>query len=247
MASHLPDPTPTPAPLSPYLQAVAPANAIQPPAGYRWYVGLDLAPNERLETGVAVLDNNRRLFQADKIISDSQIISFIRGLGPQHRSDAPFGSDILVAIDAPKSLSLETKWQQERIRLHAHQLEQPVIHGETRQPAIVMDRFSERIWFLADELAELGCTVVVTIDAIAKQRYGLNVPFRSRSPQGCRALQSAIKTRLGLKNLPTNIVPSSVLDAIITSFTAWHCAHGTRGETIELYTDNAQRLFAEPL
>ena len=227
--------------LSPYLQQLAPPDAVADAAAYQWFLGLDLAPNERLETGLALLDKDRRLFQADKIISDSQIVSFVRGLGPSN------GTRVLVAIDAPKSLSLETKWQQERVRLHANQLEQHVIHSETEQPDIVMDRFSERTWFLADELTELGCTVVVTVDAISKLRYGLSIPFRSRSPQGCRALQSAIRQHLQLRDMPKNIVPSSVLDAMITAFTGWLCAHGNRGEHIELYTDDAQRLFAEPL
>ncbi len=236
-----PSPPAANSPLSPYLQQVAPADAISEKSEYHWFVGLDLAPNERLETGLALLDKDRTLFQADKIISDSQIISFIRGLAPKPNQQ------VLVAIDAPKSLSLETKWQQERVRLHAHQLKQPVIHSESEQPDVVMDRFSERMWFLADELTELGATVVITVDAIAKERYGLAIPFRGRSPQGCRALQHAIKKHLCLGKVPKNIVPSSVLDAMITAFTAWLCAHGNRGEHIEIYTDSAQRLFAEPL
>jgi predicted nuclease with RNAse H fold len=228
-------------PLSSYLLGVASEGALSKVISPLWFVGLDLAPNEKLETGLVILDGERCIHQADKIITDAQIVTAITQLA------AP--GQVVIAIDAPKSLSLETKWQQERVRMHPLQLKEHSNDGAALigQPALQLDRFSERLWFVADELIQRGYTVVVTVDAIARQRYGLNIPFRARTPQGCRAMQAAIKKELRLQGVPSQMVPTSVLDAMITAFTAWLVANGKRGEQFELYADTAQRLFAEPL
>lgn len=226
-------------PLSAYLTGQADDAILTEKGPFLWCVGLDLAPNEKLETGFVVLDGQRQLHQADKIITDGQIVTAISQLGDS--------SQTIVAIDAPKSLSLESKWQQERVRMHPLQLHQPVLGGDITQPHLRLDRFSERTWFLADELIQRGFTVVVTVDALARQRYGLTHPFRARSPQGCKALQAAIQRDLKLQGLPKHMLPVSVLDGMITAFTAWLVAYGHRGQQFELYTDAAQRLFAEPL
>jgi hypothetical protein len=89
-------------------------------------------------------------------------------------------------------------------------------------------------------------------------RYDMNIPYRSRSPQGCRALQALIKLRLGIPNVPSNLAPSSVLDAMIAAYTAWSVYKGTSGVHYQLYQEHlatgsntpdptSHRIYLDPL
>jgi len=233
------DPLAAPAfqkPLSPYLSAPVPLAQWPDTHQAGWFVGLDLAPNEGLETGWVVMDRQRRILQADKAITDAQILNQLASLGPPEQT--------VIAIDAPKSLSLETRWQQERIRLYPFQVESAQSNGESDSSKMV-DRCAERVWWLTDTLADRGYTVIVYLNAVAKFRLDLRTPYRTRTPQGCRALQATLKEKLGLHNMPTTMVASAVLDGMVAAYMAWMV--GTRHtDTVALYWDEAGRYIAEP-
>ena len=44
--------------------------------------------------------------------------------------------------------------------------------------------------------------------------------MKERTPAGCKFLQAMIKDKLGIKNFPPNMVPVSVLDAILGAYIA---------------------------
>ena len=51
-----------------------------------------------------------------------------------------------------------------------------------------------------------------------KYSLGLSGIYKDRSPVDCKALQSALKFRFGFKELPSNMLPVSQLEAILGAY-----------------------------
>jgi hypothetical protein len=115
------------------------------------------------------------------------------------------------------------------------------------QEVVPTDRFAQRAKDFYEAMNARGILAVNFFAPHAKLRYGLDIPFRHRSPMGCRALQAALKQKLGIKDIPTNLMPSSVLDAMIGAYTAWILSKGKDTEHFKLYQDDEQRLYIDPL
>jgi hypothetical protein len=196
------------------------------------FVGIDLAPSESLETGIAILDTERNLLRMDKLGVDDDIVQYIQNLQPY--------TGTLIMIDQPKNLSVENRWRQEQIRMHPLQ-----IYRDGGSPE---DRFSERAMTLYDAIRDNENRLVfLHYNHLAKMRYNLQIPFRTRTPHGCRALQATIKTVLEIPNMPTNLAPISVLDAMIGAYSAWLMRYGSDETHFQLYKDEDKRLHYEPL
>jgi hypothetical protein len=204
-----------------------------PNLGDKWhFVGIDLAPQETLETGVAVIDRNRQLVRMDKLYTDENILLFLDNLGPRQ--------NVIIALDVPKNLNIPSKWRQEQIKMHP-------VRMIRRSEEDRIGRCAQRVYDLYDQLRERGFLTVMYFNNLARLRYGLYVPFRVRTPQGCRALQAAVKTQLRVNNLPNNLAPSSVLDAMIGAYAAWSLYRGKEGRHYQLFACPDDRLELEPL
>lgn len=206
--------------------------------GNKWmFVGIDMAPIDSLETGIAVLDRNRHILRMDKMSENEDLLLFLDNLAPPE--------NLIVALDIPKSLSIPSKWRQQQIKMHPLRLRDGIPNA-TRE-VVPTDRFAQRAKAFYEAVDERGILMVNFFTAHAKLRYDLNIPFRHRSPQGCRAMQAAMKQKLGIRDVPTNLMPSSVLDAMIGAYTAWMLYRGREGEQFKLYHDDERRLYMDPL
>lgn len=194
------------------------------------FAAVDLAPNDQLETGISALDRKRNLLRMDKRYSDSEIISSIESLGP------PSGT--LVIIDMPKSLSVPGRWRQEEIKMHPLRLKSS--DGSN------LNRFDQRGLHLYDVFLSKGMTPLLYFNYWARLNYDLLVPYRSRSPEGCRALQSGIENQLDLKNMPTQLAPSSVLESMVGAYVGWAAWKGEAGKDFELKEDTEGRRYIIP-
>lgn len=194
------------------------------------FAAVDLAPNEQLETGFSVLDRERHIMRMDKLYQDKEILTAIQNLGP------PSGT--VVVIDMPKNLSIQGRWLQEEIKMHA--LRTRRAGGEE------VRRFEERGFKLYEALEKMGVLVLMYFNYWARVNYDMLIPFRSRSPQGCRALQLAIEHCLGIKNLPSNLAPSSVLDSLVGAYSSWSLYTGEPGQDYEVYLDEARHRILIP-
>ncbi|MGE0199981.1 MAG: hypothetical protein AB7P76_03305 [Candidatus Melainabacteria bacterium] len=215
-----------------YLQHRIPVEAL-PNLGDKWlFVGIDLAPIDSLETGIAVIDRNRRLMRMDKLSTDADVLRMLESLGPR--------SGLIICLDLPKSLSLESKWRQQEIKMHPLRLN--TVHREE-----TVDRIAPRAWALYAEMVRRGYLVLNYFTPHAKLRYHMLVPYKSRTPQGCKALQAAIRQQMSIQDLPVNLAPSSVLDAMIGAYLAWSLFKGKDGEHFELYRNDQDQRFVDPL
>jgi len=201
--------------------------------GDKWlFVGIDLAPIDSLETGIAVIDRNRKLLRMEKLSTDADVLRMLESLGPR--------SGLIICLDLPKSLSLESKWRQQEIKMHPLRLN--TVHREE-----TVDRIAPRAWELYAEMVRRGYLVLNYFTPHAKLRYQISVPFKSRTPQGCKALQGAIKHQLGIQDLPVNLAPSSVLDAMIGAYLGWTVFKGKDGQQYELYRNEVGQRFVDPM
>lgn len=198
----------------------------------KWiFVGVDMAPNETLESGLVALDRHRRMTRIDKLYSDSNIIQAISSLGP--------AENILVCLDMPKNLEVPGKFRHEEIKWNAFRLNRQHLN-----PAVT-DRFSNRARKLADALQEQGLGAMLLFSYNAKMAFNLTIPFKSRSPQGCRAMQNLIQEVLELRDMPSNLAPSSVLDAMVCAYCGWLTFSGQEGKHYQLFTDDENRVLIE--
>lgn len=186
------------------------------------FASVDLAPNDQLETGFSVLDRDRNLVRMEKIYTNQEIVRCISQMGPP--------SETVVLVDMPKNLSLPNRWVQEEVKMHAHRLE--------RETGDVASRFEERGRRLYNDLDELGALSFLYFNYWTRLNYSLLIPYRSRSPQGCRALQTGLFEELGIKNLPNNLAPSSVLESMVGAYAAWSLWAGEPTEDYQLYLDD---------
>lgn len=203
----------------------------------KWYfVGVDIAPIDNLETGVAVLDRNRRIVRMDKFDDDKSILRFLDNLA------AP--GQLAVALDIPKSLSIPSKWRQQQVKMHPLSLREPLVSEVETVPTA---RFAQRAKDFYEAVQSRDILIFGFFTAHARLRYDLTTPFRHRSPAGCRALQAMMRQRLGIRDVPSNLAPSSVLDAMIGAYSAWLLRNGVENEHFKLYEDDERRLYFDPL
>lgn len=192
------------------------------------FAAVDLAPNEQLETGFSVLDRDRNLIRIDKFYKDDEVLSAIESLGPANGT--------IVVIDVPKSLSIPGRWRQEQVKMHAQRLV-----GVNGKP---ISRFDKRGIRLYEALEARGVLAFLYFNYWTRLNYGIQVPFRSRSPQGCRALQMAIEHQLDVKNLPTNLAASSVLESMVGAYAGWAVWMGQPETDYEIFrAETGQRVL----
>lgn len=203
----------------------------------KWnFVGIDMAPIDTLETGIAVLDRERNILRMEKLNDDEALLLFLDNLGPK--------DNLVVALDIPKSLSIPSKWRQQQIKMHPLRLQ---VQGPHVSELVPTDRYAQRAKDFYDEVHKRGIFIVSFFTPHAKMRLELNTPYRHRSPHGCKALQALLRQRLTIPNVPTNLAPSSVLDAMIGAYTAWMLCYGKESEHFKLYQDDESRLYVDPL
>ncbi|MFN9691719.1 MAG: hypothetical protein ACK551_06445 [Vampirovibrionales bacterium] len=187
----------------------------------RWiFVGIDLAPNASLESGIAILDRDLTLLRMDKLYNDEAILDVLTQLGAAHT--------LVVSLDMPKNLAIPGRFRQEEIKYNAMRLDNP----EYDRP--VVDRFSDRAYLLYKKISDLGILPFLTYTPNTKASFKFFFPYKSRSPQGCRALQGLIQEELKVKNVPTNLAPSSVLEALLAAYSAWSTFGGTLNKEFEI-------------
>jgi len=204
----------------------------------KWlFVGIDMAPSESLETGIAVIDRERRILRMEKLNDDQQLLLFLENLSPPE--------NLIIGLDIPKSLTITSKWRQQQIKMHPLHLKEPM-RGFIPEP-VPTDRYAQRAKDFYDAVIARKMMIFSFFTGHAKLRYGLDVPYRHRSPQGCRALQAMIRQQLGIRDLPANMVPSSVLDAMVGAYNAWLFCKGKEGEHFKMYHDDENRLYYDPL
>ena len=216
---------------------------VLPSLGNRcWFAGINLAPSENYDSGLALVNRERQLYRTDKLYTDSDILTTIAGVQPLE--------GLVVAMDLPKNMSMGSRFRQEAVRMHplsSRRLYSPENSAELAAFDGTLERFAARTWGLYQAMTDAGALVVLFSQQQAKLGYKLFNPYRSRSPMGCRTMQALVGESLKLKGLSSNMAPSSVLDAMVGAYTAWMFWKGEAGEDYSVHQDSNERYRAEIL
>lgn len=169
------------------------------------FVGIDLAPNDQLESGFSVLSRDKKVMKLDKLFRNQDIINTIFSLGePQ---------SMLVVIDLAKNLSYDSKFEQAQLKMHAS--------TDADMTFNMSERYGERAKILYRTLSENQIPVCLTVSNWTRLNYQFSNPFRTRSQSGAKILQMLLQGQFNITGLPKQLVPVSVLESILVAYTAW--------------------------
>ncbi|MBR1425765.1 hypothetical protein IJ579_09425 [bacterium] len=173
-----------------------------------YYVGLSLAPNSTIDTGVAVIDEDNSIITLDKLYKMNDIIFFFENFSSLKNSK------ICVSVPYDKTM-LEGKW-----RVLSKPYQQVTSNKNIPNRDNWTQRHSSRGSEYLKELCERGIQVNRFDVYMARQSMHLNSCYKDRSPADCKFLQQALKFEWGFDNIQTNMMPVSHLEAIIGAILA---------------------------
>jgi hypothetical protein len=173
------------------------------------FIGISLGSSSTDDSGICVLSAENELIKVDKAYSINEISQCIDNIAGKNNS--------VICVDLPKyNTLLNGKW-----RMEAKPYQSFNINGkQTSEKDNWTDRFSERGSELCKNLISQGYELYRYNSDYTKTLLGINTYVRTRTPLGCKILQQAIKERLEIQGFPANMVPLSVLDAVLGAYTA---------------------------
>lgn len=169
-----------------------------------YYVGISMASASTVDTGVAIMDSFGKIILVDKLYSMKDIQFFLDNYSSLKQSH------ICVSLPWDNSM-LEGKW---RILSKPYQMVQNNKHFLNREnwTQRYSTRGSEYFRILR---SEQGIDITRFELYITRQDLHLSSYFKERTPADCKFLQNALKFEYKLKDLPSNMMPMSQLEAIV--------------------------------
>lgn len=168
-----------------------------------YYIGLSLSSGSTLDTGVAVIDEDNKIFTLDKLYKMNDIIHFFENFPSLKQSK------ICAALPWDRTM-LEGKW---RVLSKPYQLVATNEHIPNRDNWT--QRYSYRGSDFLKSLTEKGIEVSRFELYLTRQSLHLNSCYKERSPADCKFLQNALRYEYGFEEIPTNMMPMSQLEAIV--------------------------------
>lgn len=190
-----------------------------------FFVGISLGSNSTNETGVAILDKNLKIITLDKLFSMEDVRFFLkRMVGKQNA---------IINIALPENPQmLNAKWKLISREYQLIQSSELINHDSDW-----IQRYSHRGCDHFMELKEHGIDIFRYDIHELKSALGLSGIYKDRSPVDCKALQSALKYKFGLRELPSNMLPVSQLEAILGAYLGLIMAGDSTGYNCKVKTN----------
>lgn len=171
-----------------------------------YFAGVSLGSSSTNETGVAILDKNLNIITLDKLFSIDDVKFFLRNfVGKQNA---------IINIALPENpLMLNAKW-----KLLSRQYQLVQSSSLVKKDSDWIKRYSNRGSDYFKELKDDGIDIFRYDIHELKSSLSLSGVYKDRSPVDCKSLQSALKYRFGLNELPSNMLPVSQLEAILGAY-----------------------------
>lgn len=172
-----------------------------------YYVGLSLGASSSIDSGVAVLDEDKNIILIDKLYTMNDVMFFFDNFSGLNYSK------ICASLVWDRTM-LNGKW---RVLSKPYQLvaTNPLIKNRDSWT----QRYSTRGCEYFKTLTEKGIEITRFELYLTRQSLNLNSCYKERSPADCKFLQQMLKYEWGLE-LPTNMMPMSQLEAIIGALLA---------------------------
>lgn len=171
-----------------------------------YFAGISLGSSSTSETGVAVLDQNLNIVTLDKLFSIDDVKFFLNNLVGKQNA-------IINISMCENPLMLNAKW---KLASRQYQL----LHNSDliNHQSDWIKRYSNRGTDYFKELKESGIDVFRYDVRELKSSLSLSGVYKDRSPVDCKSLQSALRYRFGISELPSNMLPVSQLEAILGAY-----------------------------
>lgn len=171
-----------------------------------YFAGIALGNCSTSETGVAILDRNLNIITLDKLFSMEDVRFFLKNfVGKQNA---------IINIAMPENpLMLNAKW-----KLMSRQYQLIQSNEMINQDSDWIKRYSHRGCDFFCEMKQSGVDLFRYDIHELKSSLGLSGVYKDRSPVDCKALQSALKYRFNIRELPSNMLPVSQLEAILGAY-----------------------------
>jgi len=174
----------------------------------KYYIGLALGPVSTVESGLAVIEDTRKIILIDKLFKVKDITLFFNNYSSLRQSK--------ICISLPwDNTMLEGKW---RILSKPYQPVSTNKNIPNRENWT--QRYSKRGWEYFKELNDKGIDIIRTELYLARQTLKLSSYFKERTPADCKFLQNTLKLEHGFNEIPTNMMPAAQLEAIVCALIA---------------------------
>lgn len=174
----------------------------------KYYIGLAMAPASTVESGLAVIDNDKNIILIDKLFKVKDIQFFFDNYSSLKNST------ICISLPWDNSM-LDGKW---RILSKPYQQVSTNIHIPNRENWT--QRYTKRGCEYFNELKSLGVDLIRTELYLARQTLNLSSYFKERTPADCKFLQNTLKIEHGFDEIPSNMMPAAQLEAIVCALIA---------------------------
>lgn len=180
-----------------------------------YYTGISLGSNSTNETGVAILDKKLNIITLDKLFSMEDVKFFFKRMVGKNNA--------IINISLPENPTmLNAKW-----KLMSRQYQMIQSNRLINQESDWIQRYSHRGCDYFNELKGEGLDIYRYDVHELKSSLGLSGIYKDRSPVDCKALQSALKYKYKLRELPTNMLPVSQLEAILGAYLGYLMQNST--------------------
>ena len=185
------------------------------------FIGITIGENAGCDSGICVLNRQSEIVRIDKAYSVDELKDCTEKIAGKKNS--------VICIDMPEYYELlNGKWR--IVNKAAHPMK---IDFEYQGKDNWTSRYSDRGSDFYRKLLADGYNVYRYCSNYTKTKLELHPYMKERTPAGCKFLQMGIREKLGIKNFPPNMVPLSVLDAILGAYIAKIIATGELNKDYE--------------
>ena len=182
------------------------------------YIGITIGENASCDSGICVINRNNEIVRMDKAYSIDELSDCVSRICGKNNS--------IICVDMPEYYEmLEGKWRIVNKNIRPMKLD---INYEGKDNWT--SRYSDRGSDFYRKLFQENYNVYRYCSNFTKTILNIHPYMKERTPAGCKFLQAAIKDKLGIKNFPPNMMPVSVLDAILGAYIAKVISVGQLGK-----------------
>lgn len=186
------------------------------------FIGITIGENASCDSGICILNKKDEVIRIDKAYSIDELKDCISKIAGKKNS--------VICVDMPEYYELlEGKW-----RIVNKSIKPLKIDFNYEGKDNWTSRYSDRGSDFYRKLAAEGYNVYRYCSNFTKTILELHPYMKERTPAGCKFLQMGIREKLGIKNIPPNMLPVSVLDAILGAYIAKIIAKGELNKDYEI-------------
>ena len=186
------------------------------------YIGITIGENSSCDSGICVLNRENEVVRIDKAYSIDELRDCVSRIAGKKNS--------VICVDMPEYYELlDGKW-----RISNKAVKPMKIDFDYQGKDGWTSRYSDRGSDFYRKLLAEEYNVYRYCSNFTKTILELHPYMKERTPAGCKFLQMAIKEKLGIKNFPPNMLPVSVLDAVLGAYIAKTIANGEFGVDYEI-------------